>query len=78
MRDCVEGIVEGVEGGEQWPEVGEGAGFFQAAESAARGKVSEDVEGEGGQQTAGEKPSGEAKRRGEAEEAAEMAETTAW
>ena len=48
MRDCVEGIVEGVEGGEQWPEVGEGAGFFQAAESAARGKVSEDVGGKGG------------------------------
>ena len=48
MRDCVEGIVEGVEGGEQWREVGEGVGFFQDAESAARGKVLEDGGGEGG------------------------------
>ena len=59
------------------PEVGEGAGFLQAAESAARGKC-RGTQKAVGQKTAGEKPSGEAKRRGEAEEAAEMAETTAW
>ena len=55
--------MEGVEGGEQWPEVGEGAGFFQAVESAARGKVSEDVGGEGGPGDFG----GEAVRGGEEE-----------